>query len=128
VKKLTVRLQSLQHEGPSSIAREVHKDLEPELSAIKRELSLVASKLQVDPGPLRSKDLADAKRLWKMLSPREREVATRIAVGSSLKEIAAELELSDKTVSTYRNRILAKLGLRSNADLMRYAVENQSQR
>ena len=55
------------------------------------------------------------------LSAREFEVLRMIARGRSGKEIAAELSLSYKTVSTYRTRILQKLGLRTNHDLVDYA-------
>jgi DNA-binding NarL/FixJ family response regulator len=58
------------------------------------------------------------------LSPREFEVLTLLAVGRSLKEIAGELSLNTKTISTYRTRVLEKMHLRTNADLTRYAVEN----
>jgi DNA-binding NarL/FixJ family response regulator len=44
--------------------------------------------------------------------------------GRSVKEIAAFLKLSSKTVSTYRTRLLEKLGLKTTADLIRYAVEH----
>lgn len=56
------------------------------------------------------------------LSEREFEVFVLIASGRSVKEIAAELCLSDKTISTYRARILEKLDLRSSAEIVRYAV------
>jgi two-component system, NarL family, invasion response regulator UvrY len=56
------------------------------------------------------------------LSEREFEVFVLLASGRSVKEIAAELCLSDKTISTYRTRILEKLDLRSNAEIVRYAV------
>lgn len=55
------------------------------------------------------------------LSDREREVVIRIAKGYSNKEIAAELELSVKTVETYKARMAEKLGLRSRVDIVRYA-------
>ncbi len=57
------------------------------------------------------------------LSDRETEVAQRTAAGFSNKEIAAKLELSIKTVETYRARAMEKLGLHSRADLVRYAVQ-----
>jgi two-component system, NarL family, invasion response regulator UvrY len=47
-----------------------------------------------------------------------------IAAGQTVSEVASELHLSIKTVSTYRTRILAKLGLKNNAALMRYALLN----
>ena len=57
------------------------------------------------------------------LSERETEVAQRTASGYSNKEIAARLTLSIKTVETYRSRAMEKLGLKSRADLVRYAVQ-----
>ncbi len=57
------------------------------------------------------------------LSDRELEVLRGIGVGKNLNEIASELALSPKTVSTYRTRILEKLGLDTTADLIRYALE-----
>jgi len=47
-----------------------------------------------------------------------------IAAGKSLNDIATDLNLSPKTISTYRSRIVEKIGLRSNAELTRYALEN----
>jgi DNA-binding NarL/FixJ family response regulator len=58
------------------------------------------------------------------LSAREREVLVRTARGFSNKEIAAELALSVKTVETYKARIAEKLGLRTRADIVSYAVEH----
>jgi DNA-binding NarL/FixJ family response regulator len=48
-----------------------------------------------------------------------------IATGKTLKEIAAELALSEKTVGTYRLRIAAKMHLSSNVELTRYALQNK---
>ena len=57
------------------------------------------------------------------LSQREQEVLVRIARGFSNKEIAAALELSVKTVETYKARMAEKLGLRSRVDIVRYASQ-----
>ena len=57
------------------------------------------------------------------LSEREEEVVRLIAQGYSNKEIAARLEISVKTVETYKARSLQKLGLHSRADLVRYALQ-----
>jgi DNA-binding NarL/FixJ family response regulator len=59
-----------------------------------------------------------------ILSDREYSVLCRIAAGRTVSEIAEQLLLSVKTVSTYRARILDKMGLRTNAELMRYAMEH----
>ena len=58
------------------------------------------------------------------LSDREMQVFRMLASGKSVKEIGAELTLSDKTISTYRARVLEKMNLRSNAELMRYALRS----
>lgn len=60
-----------------------------------------------------------------MLSSREYEVLLLLATAHSVTEIANQLGLSVKTISTYRNRILEKIGLSSNAQLMRYALEHK---
>jgi two-component system invasion response regulator UvrY len=59
------------------------------------------------------------------LSDREFEVMRLIGSGKTVGEIAAMLSLSDKTVSTYRARILEKLRLSTTAELIRYVVENR---
>ncbi len=58
----------------------------------------------------------------KRLSDREYEVLLLIASGHTISEIAEKLSLSVKTISTYRARILEKTELKSNADLVRYAI------
>ena len=59
------------------------------------------------------------------LSDRELDVLVRLAKGASVSSIASELSLSAKTVSTYRSRVLEKLGLGGTADLVRYAVDHK---
>ena len=58
------------------------------------------------------------------LSERELDVLRLIASGQSLVQIADTLNLSPKTITTYRARILEKVGVSSNAELARYALEN----
>jgi len=58
------------------------------------------------------------------LSDREYQVLRMLGSGQTVSEIAASLSLSVKTLSTYRARLLDKLQMRSNAELMRYAIEN----
>lgn len=58
------------------------------------------------------------------LSDREYQVMRMLAAGRSVSQIAADLSLSIKSVSTYRARVLRKMGLKSNAELMRYALSN----
>ena len=59
------------------------------------------------------------------LSERELSVLKMIASGMSTGDIAKSLNLSPKTVSTYRSRILEKMRLHSNADLTRYVIDNK---
>ncbi|MCK4352835.1 response regulator transcription factor [candidate division WOR-3 bacterium] len=63
--------------------------------------------------------------LHKTLSDREYQVLRLIASGKAVKQIASELFLSVKTVSTYRSRILEKMQMKSTAELIRYALKNQ---
>jgi len=58
------------------------------------------------------------------LSDREYQVLRMLGSGHTVSDIARDLGLSVKTVSTYRMRVLEKLGMRTNAELMRYAIEN----
>jgi DNA-binding CsgD family transcriptional regulator len=57
------------------------------------------------------------------LSPRERTVLEQLARGKTQREVAEHLEVSVKTVETYRARIAQKLGLKTRADLVEYALE-----
>lgn len=63
--------------------------------------------------------------IHELLSAREFQVLRMIASGKSVKEIAEEISLSVKTVSTYRARILEKTGMKTNAELIRYALQTQ---
>jgi DNA-binding NarL/FixJ family response regulator len=65
---------------------------------------------------------SDNKSRRKELSARERDVLRRIADGETTKEIAGHLEVSGRTVETYRRRIMEKLGIQTVADLIKYAV------
>lgn len=56
------------------------------------------------------------------LSHRELQVLRLIAIGRTIKEIAADLKLSEKTVATYRSRLAEKAGLRTNVEIARYAL------
>lgn len=59
------------------------------------------------------------------LSDREYQVLCMLASGKTVTEIADELALSVKTVSTYRSRILEKMNMKNNAELIHYAVQNK---
>ncbi|HUR67268.1 MAG TPA: response regulator transcription factor [Chitinophagaceae bacterium] len=62
--------------------------------------------------------------LHELLSEREKEVFKLLATGRSISEVSKELAINSTTVSTYRARILAKTGMKTNADITRYAIEN----
>ena len=65
------------------------------------------------------------KPLHESLSNREYQVMRMIASGKTLNEIGKELFLSARTVSTYRARVLEKMNIKTNSDLIRYALENK---
>lgn len=74
----------------------------------------LASGLDTDSARPRHEDLSD----------REFQVMQLMATGKKLAEIADELSLSPKTISTYRTRLIEKLNLKTNAEVIRYALEN----
>lgn len=59
------------------------------------------------------------------LSNREHQVMLMLAAGKSVSDIADELCLSIKTISTYRTRVMSKMGMKKNAELTLYAVHNK---
>jgi len=79
----------------------------------------LAEKLAVD-----LREGAD-RPIHELLSDREFQVLRMIASGKTVKQIAEEIALSVKTVSTYRGRILEKTGMKTNAELIRYALQSQ---
>jgi DNA-binding NarL/FixJ family response regulator len=68
-------------------------------------------------------EISAVKPFHETLSDREYEVMCLIASGKTVKEIAEELFLSGKTISTYRSRILEKMKMRSSAELTHYAIK-----
>jgi DNA-binding NarL/FixJ family response regulator len=68
----------------------------------------------------------DAEKLpHERLSNREHQVMLMLAGGKSVSDIADELNLSVKTISTYRTRVMSKMGMKKNAELTLYAVHNK---
>jgi len=106
----------------------VSKDLAPEelVTAVKRVLS---GKKYITPQvaeKLASHFEKDDQTLsYNTLSDREFSVLKLLASGKSLSEIAEMMYLSVNTISTYRGRILTKLGMKTNADLTLYCLENK---
>ena len=58
----------------------------------------------------------------KELTPRQREVLQLVAEGKTIKEISAALRISPKTVEFHKNALMNEIGLRTTADLTRYAI------
>ncbi len=100
--------------APEELVRAVRKVL----SGGKYVTPTLAEKLasNLDPGA--------AKPPHEVLSDREYEVLCLLASGKTVKEAAAELSLSPKTLSTYRARILEKMNLKTTAELTWYAIQN----
>lgn len=69
-------------------------------------------------------DKDSSRQKHEMLSGREFEIMIKLANGKSLQEIGNELCISDKTVSTYRSRIMVKMEFNKNTELTRYCLEN----
>jgi DNA-binding NarL/FixJ family response regulator len=105
------------------------RDLMAALESLRRHKPYFTSKVSemVLTGYLRGggriEEGEDAPRL--RLTPREREIVQLLAEGKSNKEVANALAISVKTAETHRARIMAKLGLRSIGELVRYAVRNR---
>jgi two-component system, NarL family, invasion response regulator UvrY len=74
-----------------------------------------------------ARDLSDPEQQpsHSSLSEREFQIFCKLAAGMSVSQIAASLNLSVKTISTYRARILEKMAMRNNADLISYAIKNR---
>lgn len=102
----------------------VTKDSEPEilLQAIRK---IVAGGKYIDPTLVDAIvfDARDRDSLpHENLSERELQILRMIAAGHTLREIASQLYLSPKTISTHKMRLMQKLGVDNNADLIRYAT------
>ena len=100
--------------APEQLLAAIHSVLRGEKYLSPRMAALIATGVVAEP----------SRPLHETLSDREFTVLRRLAAGAKSGDIARELSLSVKTVSTYRARILAKLRLRNSAQLVAYAVKN----
>ncbi len=100
-----------------AIPQQVVQAIRTLLNGRKYISSTVAQSLAEDVG-------GDGRPRHEQLSRREFQVFCKLAGGRTVGEIATELFLSNKTVSTYRARILEKMNARTNADLTYYAIKN----
>jgi DNA-binding NarL/FixJ family response regulator len=94
----------------------------PELEAKKHEILSLLDTLETH--ECLSGSRPDGKPVHDKLSAREREVFLMMLAGKRLKEIAADLEISVKTVTTHRSRLMKKLRVDDNLSLYRYGIRN----
>jgi DNA-binding NarL/FixJ family response regulator len=87
----------------------------------RRELLAIADSLSGQQARL---SIVDADPPHSRLSRREREVMSMMLEGQRLKEIAARLDISVKTVTTHRSRLMKKLHVEDNLGLYRYGIRN----
>ncbi|MNU00276.1 Virulence factors putative positive transcription regulator BvgA [compost metagenome] len=69
--------------------------------------------------------LTDSRPLHSLLSEREFSVFERLAQGANVNDIAQQLALSNKTISTHKARLMQKLNVTSLAELVKYAMEHK---
>ena len=103
----------------------LHKDSAPEV--LKQALSTISNggeylSEKITRLLYREMNSDGAKLPHKRLSDREYEVLLYIGEGKSISEIAAQLSLSVKTISTYRTRILEKMNIENNSDMVKYIM------
>lgn len=101
-------------------AASVLKEAMEKVLAGRRYVTLSQAELLAD--ALSDRD--EPEMLYHSLSDREYQLACMMAAGKTLTEIARELSLSVKTVSTYRARVLEKLHLKNTADIINYCIQN----
>ena len=100
----------------------ITKDNDPEV-LIQAVRLIAAGGRYIEPRLMEAMLFATPPAAQNRLTPRESEVMRRLYAGQSHGEIARALYLSEKTISTHKANIMAKLGLRSLADLVRYASD-----
>jgi DNA-binding NarL/FixJ family response regulator len=105
--------------GKESAAEELLKAVHTILAG-RRYISPTMSELLIT--EIDGKD--DGQPIHTQLSEREFQIFCKLATGAAVSEIARELCLSVKTVSTYRSRVLEKLNFKTNADITSYALRN----
>ena len=112
-----LKLQAAGYLTKSRVADELKPAIKKALTGGRYVTASLAEKLAASLG----EDVKGARH--ESLSNREFQVLRLVALGRSLKEISAELSLSEKTVGTYRRRIAEKMGLSTNVELARYALQ-----
>lgn len=100
--------------APEELIKAIHRVIEGKIYVNASVAEMLASKLKQNTGRLPHE----------MLSGREYEVFCLIASGKRNKDIAHQLSVSEKTVSTYRSRLLEKMEMQNNAEVIRYALKH----
>jgi DNA-binding NarL/FixJ family response regulator len=116
-------LRALRAGASGFVAKESAPDeliaaLEKVLRGSKYITSTLAERLVLDIG------VGSEESLHEKLSDRELQVLCLLAEGKTINQIGQELCLSAKTISTYRSRIMQKMAMKTNAQLIRYAIKN----
>jgi two-component system, NarL family, invasion response regulator UvrY len=101
----------------------VHEDIIPAIAAVRMGRSFITPSIAEKLAVSLQSDKEKAPHQY--LSNREFDVMKMLAGGNTITEIAAKLFLNSTTVSTYRTRIFEKTGMKTNADLTRYAIEHK---
>ena len=101
--------------APNNLVRAVRQILDGRLYVSQTMAENLAAHLKPDSG----------QPAYESLSDREFEILRLLASGKTPTQIAEELHLSPTTISTYRSRILAKMNMKSTAELMHYALSNK---
>jgi len=130
--RLGVLMLSMHDEGPlaarmlqAGASGYLTKDCDPQaLLAALRKVAFGGRYIQASIAEKMIFSGDEGRPLHESLSEREREVLRLIVAGTSLHDIAAALSISPKTVSTHKARLMEKLKVASNAELIRYAVVN----
>lgn len=94
-----------------------------ELDRAVREIHSGHTYLSPDLAKVLQKKKVEKTESSSQLSEREFVVFTALCQGRTLKDVADELGISDKTVSTYRSRLMKKIGVTTDSELIRYAME-----
>jgi two-component system, NarL family, invasion response regulator UvrY len=101
----------------------VHEDIIPAIAAVRMGRNFITPSIAEKLAVSLQSDKEKAPHQY--LSNREFDVMKMLAGGNTITEIAAKLFLNSTTVSTYRTRIFEKTGMKTNADLTRYAIEHK---
>ena len=118
-------VQSLLEAGADGylLKRSACDELVPAVRQVAAGMTYLDPALPRPPAPTRARRSSTPGLRTELLSDREAEVSRLLAQGLTMKEVAQQLNLSPRTLETYRARAMEKLGLKSRADLIRFAMK-----